>query len=76
MPNFFCFFFFPGTYFLLYDFIDFFDRKKATDLTREKFVQIVNVIFKDRTQLERDAIIYQARANNPTEDFDYRMRAS
>lgn len=48
-----------GTYFLLYDFVDFFDRTSATALPREKFVQIVNVIFKDRTQLERDAIIYQ-----------------
>jgi len=51
----------PGTYFLLYDFVDFFDRTSATALPREKFVQIVNVIFKDRTQLERDAIIYQVK---------------
>lgn len=50
---------FAGTYFLLYDFVDFFDRSAATALTKEKFVQIVNAIFKDRTQLERDAIIYQ-----------------
>ncbi|XP_050542829.1 acetylcholinesterase-like [Daktulosphaira vitifoliae] len=48
-----------GTYFLLYDFVDFFNRESATQLTKDKFEHIINVIFKDRTQLERDAIIYQ-----------------
>nr|WLK66395.1 acetylcholinesterase [Eocanthecona furcellata] len=48
-----------GTYFLLYDFIDYFEKDGASPLQRDKFVEIVNTIFKNRSHLEREAIIFQ-----------------
>lgn len=48
-----------GTYFLLYDFIDYFDRDTPTQLTREKFLDIMNTIFSKVSQPEREAIIFQ-----------------
>lgn len=48
-----------GTFFLLYDFIDYFDKHDSSSLVRDKFLEILNTIFKDFTQLERDAIIFQ-----------------
>jgi len=48
-----------GTYFVLYDFIDQFDKDSASFLPREKFIQLINTIFKDRPQIERDAIVFQ-----------------
>lgn len=52
---------FSGTYFLLYDFIDYFEKDGASPLQRDKFVDIVNTIFKNRSHLEREAIIFQVR---------------
>lgn len=49
----------PGTYFLLYDFIDYFDRSLPTQLSREKFLDIMNTIFNKVSQPEREAIIFQ-----------------
>jgi hypothetical protein len=54
------YFIFTGTYFLLYDFIDYFDRSLPTQLSREKFLDIMNTIFSKATQPEREAIIFQA----------------
>ncbi|XP_055380262.1 acetylcholinesterase [Condylostylus longicornis] len=48
-----------GTYFLLYDFIDYFDKDEATLLTRDKFIEIMNTIFNKVTEPEREAIIFQ-----------------
>lgn len=48
-----------GTYFLLYDFIDYFSREAATSLSREKFLEIMNTIFAKVTDAEREAIIFQ-----------------
>jgi len=48
-----------GTYFLLYDFIDYFDRSLPTQLSREKFLDIMNTIFTKASQPEREAIIFQ-----------------
>lgn len=48
-----------GTYFLLYDFIDYFDKDKATVLTRDKYLEIMNNIFSKMTQAELEAIIFQ-----------------
>ncbi|CRK86983.1 CLUMA_CG000796, isoform A [Clunio marinus] len=48
-----------GTYFLLYDFIDYFDRDSPTQLSREKFLDIMNTIFSKVSQPEREAIIFQ-----------------
>lgn len=53
------FFFSTGTYFLLYDFIDYFDRSLPTQLSREKFLDIMNTIFTKASQPEREAIIFQ-----------------
>uniref|UniRef100_U5ESU7 Carboxylic ester hydrolase n=1 Tax=Corethrella appendiculata TaxID=1370023 RepID=U5ESU7_9DIPT len=48
-----------GTYFLLYDFIDYFEKDAATSLPREKFLEIMNTIFNKATEPEREAIIFQ-----------------
>ena len=48
-----------GTYFILYDFIDFFEKDQASALDREKFLNIINTIFKNMSQIEREAIIFQ-----------------
>lgn len=50
---------FTGTYFLLYDFIDYFDRSLPTQLSKEKFLDIMNTIFNKASQPEREAIIFQ-----------------
>lgn len=56
-----CFFSSAGTYFLLYDFIDYFDRDSPTQLSREKFLDIMNTIFGKVSVPEREAIIFQVR---------------
>ncbi|XP_055696890.1 acetylcholinesterase [Phlebotomus papatasi] len=48
-----------GTYFLLYDFIDYFSKDVATILPREKFLEIMNTIFNKASEAEREAIIFQ-----------------
>lgn len=48
-----------GTYFLLYDFIDYFDRDSPTQLAKEKFLEIMNTIFSKASLPEREAIIFQ-----------------
>ncbi|XP_011255026.1 acetylcholinesterase [Camponotus floridanus] len=48
-----------GTYFILYDFIDFFEKDQASFLDRDKFLNIINTIFKNMSQIEREAIIFQ-----------------
>lgn len=57
----FTFFFllFAGTYFLLYDFIEYFERDGPSYLQREKYLEIMNTIFRNMTALERDAIVFQ-----------------
>lgn len=45
-----------GTYFLLYDFIDYFEKDAATALPRDKFLEILNQIFNKATEPEREAI--------------------
>lgn len=51
--------FVSGTYFILYDFIDFFEKDQASFLERDKFLNIINTIFKNMSQIEREAIIFQ-----------------
>nr|WGO51547.1 acetylcholinesterase [Lygus pratensis] len=48
-----------GTYFLLYDFIDYFSKDNLVKLQRDKYLELVNTIFKNMTKLEREAIIFQ-----------------
>ncbi|XP_044004285.1 acetylcholinesterase isoform X2 [Aphidius gifuensis] len=48
-----------GTYFVLYDFIDYFEKDQPTSLGREKFLTIINTIFKNMTAVEREAIAFQ-----------------
>nr|XP_023021546.1 acetylcholinesterase [Leptinotarsa decemlineata] len=48
-----------GTYFLLYDFIDFFEKDGPSFLQREKYHDIIDTIFKNMSRLERDAIVFQ-----------------
>lgn len=55
-----------GTYFLLYDFIDYFDRDSPTALPREKFVDIMNTIFSKVSQPEREAIMFQVKSHEKT----------
>lgn len=52
-----------GTYFILYDFIDFFEKDQASFLDRDKFLNIINTIFKNMSQIEREAIIFQVSLN-------------
>lgn len=48
-----------GTYFLLYDFIDYFEKDGPTALGRDKFLEIMNTIFNKATEAERETIIFQ-----------------
>lgn len=48
-----------GTYFLLYDFIDYFEKDQPTSLPRPKFLEIMNTIFNKHTEPERETIIFQ-----------------
>ncbi|KAK8750435.1 hypothetical protein OTU49_014826 [Cherax quadricarinatus] len=48
-----------GTYFMLYDFLSYFNKDEATDLQRDKFLEIINEIFKDWSAIEKEAIIFQ-----------------
>ncbi|KAK8399799.1 hypothetical protein O3P69_003672 [Scylla paramamosain] len=48
-----------GTYFMLYDFLSYFDKDESTALTREQFLEILNQIFKDWSPAERESIIFQ-----------------
>lgn len=50
---------FAGTYFILYDFIDFFEKDGPSYLQRDKYNDIINTIFKNMSQLEREAIVFQ-----------------
>lgn len=51
--------FFSGTYFILYDFIDYFEKDGPSFLQRDKYHDIVNTIFKNMSRLEKDAIVFQ-----------------
>lgn len=48
-----------GTYFLLYDFIDSFEKDGPSFLQRDKYHEIIDTIFKNFSKLERDAIVFQ-----------------
>lgn len=48
-----------GTYFLLYDFIDYFEKDAPTSLARVKFLEIMNTIFNKHSEPERETIIFQ-----------------
>ncbi|KAI8424408.1 hypothetical protein MSG28_002920 [Choristoneura fumiferana] len=48
-----------GTYFLLYDFLDYFEKDGPSFLQREKFLEIVQTIFKDFSDIKREAIVFQ-----------------
>lgn len=48
-----------GTYFLLYDFIDYFEKDGPTSLPRSKFLEIMNTIFSKYSEPERETIIHQ-----------------
>jgi acetylcholinesterase len=41
--------------------MDYFEKDKPSDLQRDKYLDIINLIFKNMTRLERDAIIFQVR---------------
>lgn len=43
----------------MYDFIQYFKKDDPSFLERDKFLEIINTIFKTWSQLERDAIIFQ-----------------
>lgn len=50
---------FTGTYFLLYDFLDYFEKDGPSFLQRDKFLEIVDTIFKDFSKIKREAIVFQ-----------------
>lgn len=51
--------FITGTYFLLYDFIDYFEKDAPTSLLRSKYLEIMNTIFMKYSEPERETIIFQ-----------------
>ncbi|XP_042203006.1 acetylcholinesterase-like [Homarus americanus] len=48
-----------STFFMLYDFLDYFNKDDATELERDKFLAIIDQIFKDWSPIEKEAIIFQ-----------------
>ena len=53
---------FPGTFFILYDFIQYFKKDNPSFLPRSDFLEIIEKIFGEQwpvSQLEKDAIIFQ-----------------
>ncbi|XP_011498519.1 PREDICTED: acetylcholinesterase [Ceratosolen solmsi marchali] len=61
-----------GTYFILYDFIDYFDKDNPSSLDRTKFLQIINTIFKNMSSIEREAIAFQYTDwENTNDEFMY-----
>ncbi|XP_058804546.1 acetylcholinesterase-like [Phymastichus coffea] len=61
-----------GTYFILYDFIDYFEKDNPSSLDRSKFIQIINTIFKNMTKIEREAIAFQyTEWENTNDEYMY-----
>ncbi|KAE8747557.1 Acetylcholinesterase 2/Carboxyl/Cholinesterase 28 [Frankliniella occidentalis] len=58
-----------GTYFILYDFMESFDKDGPSFLARDKFIEIVNTIFKNMNRLEREAIIFERTSTNLWADW-------
>ena len=53
---------FSGTFFILYDFIQYFKKDNPSFLPRSDFLEIIEKIFGEQwpvSQLEKDAIIFQ-----------------
>ena len=48
-----------GTYFILYDFMSYFNKDAVQCLARDKFLEIIDAIFPDRSPLEKEAIVFQ-----------------
>lgn len=44
---------------MLYDFLDYFEKDGPSFLQREKFLEIVDTIFKDFSKIKREAIVFQ-----------------
>ena len=54
----------PGTFFILYDFIEHFKKDNPSFLQRSAFLDMIDTIFGSQwpvSQLEKDAIIFQVR---------------
>ena len=52
----------PGTFFILYDFIEHFKKDNPSFLPRSAFLELIDTIFGSQwpvSQLEKDAIIFQ-----------------
>ncbi|KAG7156934.1 Acetylcholinesterase-like 3 [Homarus americanus] len=50
---------------MLYDFLDYFNKDDATELERDKFLAIIDQIFKDWSPIEKEAIIFQFSPVSP-----------
>jgi len=50
---------FSGNYWILYDFIQYFNKDEASFLDQDKFREIIDTIFKNASKLEKDAITFQ-----------------
>jgi len=48
-----------GSFFLLYDFLQHFNKDEPSDLKRETFVELINTIFDQFSSLQRESIIFQ-----------------
>lgn len=44
---------------MLYDFIDYFEKDGPSSLQRDKFLDIVDTIFKNMSRIRKDAIVFQ-----------------
>lgn len=44
---------------MLYDFIDYFEKDASSSLQRDKFLDIVDTIFKNMSRIRKDAIVFQ-----------------
>ncbi|CAL4236315.1 unnamed protein product, partial [Meganyctiphanes norvegica] len=64
-----------GTFFIIYDYMDDFSKDDSNFIKREKFLEIVNQIFKDFSQVEREAIIFQYTEWEHLEDGYYNQKA-
>ena len=50
-----------GSYFILYDFVDTFNKENATLLAREQYHKIMEVLFRGQQEIEHKATLFQVR---------------
>lgn len=48
-----------GTFFVLYDFLKYFNKDVPSCLSRDKFLEIISLMFPTKSKLEKEAIMFQ-----------------